>query len=77
MLVSDACYHDYAYLKKLGNSYKLIKCNSVKRKGLEVVNISTECDSIATRNGYKLKVYNFKKDVANCFGRTSEGPALT
>lgn len=65
MLSSDITYRDYAYLKKLGNSYKLIKCNEVRRKGFESVNISTEYDTFCRRNGYKLEVYDFQKNVAD------------
>lgn len=56
MLITDSYYRDYAYLKKLGNSYKLIFCNEVKRKNLETVEATTEHDYFCSRNGYKLKV---------------------
>lgn len=52
MLLSQKYYENYAYLKRLGNSYKLIKCNSVKIKGIETVNINTTNDVLYKRNGF-------------------------
>lgn len=65
MITSCNEYRDYAYLKKLGSSYKLIKCNSVKRKGLESVDIVSEYDSYLSRTGTKLNLYNFERKLVN------------
>lgn len=78
MLTTDISCRDYAYLKKLGNSYKLIKCNEVRRKGFESVEISTEFDSLYRRKGYKFEVFEFQKEIANfacensCNGKVRE-----
>lgn len=78
MLITDIKFRDYAYLKKLGNSYKLVKCNEVCRKGYENVDVTTDCDSVFFKNGYKRKVYKFKESVANfsceneCNGKVRE-----
>lgn len=54
---TEIYYRDYAYLKKLGNSFKLIKCNEVRRKGLENLDVVTEYDFFSRRNGYKWDSY--------------------
>lgn len=78
MLTTDNKYRDYAYLKKLGNSYKLIKCNEVRRKGLEKVSLSTEHFSVVRKEGYKFKVYSNDVTLANfsceneCVGKVKE-----
>lgn len=65
MLTTDINYHDYAYLKKLGNSYKLIKCNEVRRKGFETVEIQTETDLLYRRKGYKFEKFEIQKQSAD------------
>lgn len=73
-------YRDYAYLKKLGNSYKLIKCNEVRRKGYEQVEVFKESDSYARRKGRKLEVFDCSKRIANfscdnpCNGKLKDIP---
>ncbi|MBE5941049.1 MAG: replication endonuclease [Lachnospiraceae bacterium] len=57
MLLTDDKNYNYAYLKRLGNSYKLIRCNEVKKKGVETVNISTEIDSCFRKVGYRYDKY--------------------
>lgn len=67
MLTTDLHYRDYAYLKKLGNSYKLILCNEVRKKNLETVDVKTEHDYLYSRKGYnhKLKVIEIAKTEAD------------
>lgn len=65
MYSTDITYRDYAYLKKLGNSYKLIKCNEVRRKGYESLEVSMEHDSFVRRKGYKYEKFEFSKLVAD------------
>ena len=72
MLVTQNYYNDYAYLKKLGNSYKLIKCNRVKCKGLESVNIIENHDYMIRRNGFKFEKYEYVSYVADLTGESSK-----
>lgn len=65
MLTTDISYRDYAYLKKLGNSYKLIKCNEVRRKGFESVEVITETDVLYRRKGYKFEKFEIQKQSAD------------
>ncbi|MDE6625350.1 MAG: hypothetical protein K2K56_03140 [Lachnospiraceae bacterium] len=65
MLVTDIYNRDYAYLKKLGNSYKLIKCNEVRRKGFSAVDVKKEKDTYRRCNGYRFEVFEFEKEVAD------------
>lgn len=65
MLTTEISYYDYAYLKKLGNSYKLIKCNEVRRKGFESIELKTEHDYAYRREGRHLKVYEFSESKAD------------
>ena len=59
MFTNDIELCDYAYLKRLGNSYKLIKCNSVRKKGYETLDSKTDLiiDRVCRRNGYHLNIY--------------------
>ncbi len=59
MFTDNIELRDYAYLKRLGNSYKLIKCNSVRKKGYEAIDSNTDIiiDRVCRRNGYHLDVY--------------------
>lgn len=75
---TELTYRDYAYLKKLGNSYKLVKCNEVRKKGYEKLDIHTEYDYMYTRKGRHLHVVEMseiKADYAcanDCNGRIKE-----
>lgn len=78
MVITELSYRDYAYLKKLGNSYKLIKCNEVRKKGLETVDAVKEFDSLCMRNGYKFDLFSFSEKKVNfateneCIGKIKE-----
>lgn len=65
MYTTELTYRDYAYLKKLGNSYKLIKCNEVRKKGYEELKINTETDYLYTREGRKLRVLKMSQSIAD------------
>ncbi len=73
-------YRDYAYLKKLGNSYKLIKCNEVRKKGLETVDIHTEHDYMCKRKGRNFEIYDYQTTTASfsteneCIGKIKDTP---
>ena len=58
MVTNDIELRDYAYLKRLGNSYKLILCNSVRKKGYETVDCSSDVvvNRVCRRKGYHLEV---------------------
>ncbi len=55
---NDIELRDYAYLKKLGNSYKLIKCNSVRKKGYESIECRTDIDitHVVRKKGFRFEV---------------------
>ena len=55
---NDIELRDYAYLKKLGNSYKLIKCNSVRKKGFETIESRTDINitHVVRRKGFRFEV---------------------
>lgn len=78
MLTTELSYRDYAYLKKLGSSYKLIKCNEVRKKGLETVALHTEHDYIYRREGHELKKYDFQNTTVDfsseneCIGKIKD-----
>lgn len=65
MFSEDISYRDYAYLKKLGNSYKLILCNEIRRKGFEQINVSTQEDYLYSRKGSKYVRYEMVKKIAD------------
>ncbi|MBE5923520.1 MAG: hypothetical protein E7271_03495 [Lachnospiraceae bacterium] len=65
MLYCCDSYRDYAYLKKLGNSYKLIKCNTVKIKGLEKVDIVNKKESVFVADGYHINKLDKEYNIAN------------
>lgn len=58
MVTNDIELRDYAYLKKLGNSYKLILCNSVRKKGYEIIDCISDVvvNRVCRRKGYHLEV---------------------
>lgn len=41
---NDLYYRDYAYLKKMGDCYKLVKCNEVRRSGYQQAGIRRETE---------------------------------
>ena len=55
MYTTELTYRDYAYLKKLGNSYKLIKCNEVRKKGYEKCDLKINTDSFDVGVGRNKK----------------------
>lgn len=65
MLSTQNFYHDYAYLKKLGDSYKLVKCNQVFIKGLEKCDIYKTDDVLYRRVGRYWEVFDCSKTLAN------------
>ncbi len=38
---NDLYFRDYAYLKKMGDCYKLVKCNEVRRRGYQYTGTHT------------------------------------
>lgn len=58
MVTNDIELRDYAYLKKLGNSYKLILCNFVRKKGYEIIDCTSDVvvNRVCRRKGYHLEV---------------------
>lgn len=70
MLQNQNFYHDYAYLKKLGDSYKLVKCNQVFIKGLERCDVYKTDDVFYRRVGRRWEVFDCSKTLANmsCVG---------
>ena len=56
MLCTEVNHHNYAYLKKLGTSYKLILCNSVRKKGYENVDLVDGHANFSCENSVTEKV---------------------
>lgn len=76
MFTDNIELRDYAYLKRLGNSYKLIKCNSVRKKGYETLDSKTDfiIDRVCRRNGYHLDIYtNIEKITHIDYSSASRG----
>lgn len=76
MIVNDIELRDYAYLKKLGNSYKLILCNSVRKKGYETVECRTDIDitHVVRRKGFRFEVLtNIDKETRLDFSSPGRG----
>lgn len=63
MLSSDISLRDYAYLKKLGNSYKLIKCNEVRKSGYECVKVNTFVDDVISYEYYDKGLKKHKLEI--------------
>lgn len=76
MIVNDIELRDYAYLKKLGSSYKLILCNSVRKKGYETVECRTDIDitHVVRRKGLRFEVLtNIDKETHLDFSSPGRG----
>ena len=65
MFQTQEFYNNYAYLKKLGNSYKLIHCNQVKIKGLETLDSYDINDNITYGDFLNKKSIELKSKFVN------------
>lgn len=67
----DLYNYDYAYLKKLGQSYKLVRCNCVRKKGFELVDYDNSVDFYSYRIGMRYKSVRIEKKIADLSSNTS------
>lgn len=74
--VRDCYNYDYAYLKKLGSCYKLIRCNQVRKKGVETIDVKEYLTSFKSGSDkFTIKEYVADFSCENeTFGKIRDSP---